>query len=421
MSVLGDSEFSIRLLSAFAAIISLAIFYQIGRRLAGRKLAAASILLLATSPFFIDHAQEARPYSLVVLFTVGSFYGFLLFQNKPGWRAAVLYIGSSLLLIYTHYHGLAVIAAQIFLWLVHWLTQIPAGRRWQAFRRWIMVQGAILLLFAPWAVNLLPQLQHVSSEAWRVPPTLLTVYSAFAEYTWSQPVLWIMLYVVVLLTWVLVRPILIRNRPIGAWLDSNKAFPFTWALTVAAVWLIGPHLIAIVVSYLVAPVYLPRYTIAALPALYLLLVLGVYRLFSKWLQFALIALVVALQALSLYTYYVGTTRDQWRAAAAQVEQAACPGDLVVFYMDYGHWGYEYYARRTDLKVTSFSSIDIDNPINIQQKLGNLNRFWLIEYQAENPEAVTSALEALGFSLSSTTDYFHITVDLFESGQPTTCP
>ncbi len=421
MSVLGDSEFSIRLLSALAAIISLAIFYQIGRRLVGWQLAAASILSLATSPFFIDHAQEARPYSFVVLFTAASFFGFLLFQNKPSWRAALLYIGSSLFLIYTHYHGLAVLAAQNFLWLMYWIARVQPGSRWLALRRWLVVQSAILLAFALWAVNLPLQLQHVSSEVWRVPPTLLTVYAAFVEYTWSQPVLGVMLYVMVLLAWVLVRPALIRTRPVNVWLGSKATFPFAWSLTVVAIWLIAPHLIAIVVSYVVTPVYLPRYTIAALPALYLLFGLGVYRLFGNWLRYALIALVVALQGVSLYTYYAGVTRDQWREVVAQVESSACPGDAVIFYMYYGRLGYGYYAHRTDLRLESFSTTEVGDPENVQQKLRDTNRFWLIEYQAENPEAVTSAVEASGFALSEATHYFHITVDLFESGQPTTCP
>lgn len=421
VSVLGDSEFSIRLLSALAAIISLAVFYQIGRRLVGWQLAAVLILLLATSPFYIDHAQEARPYSFVVLFTAASFYGFLLFQTKPSWRAALLYIGSSLFLIYTHYHGLAVIVSQNFLWLVHWLTRLPASARWQALRRWLLIQGVVILAFIPWAINMRPQLQHVSSEVWRVLPTLLTVYAAFVEYTWSQPVLGVMLYVVVLVAWVLVRPLLIRNRPGNVWLGSKATFPFAWSLTVVAIWLIAPHLIAVIGSYVISPVYLPRYTIAALPALYLLFGLGVYRLFGPGLRYALIAVVVALQGVSLVTYYTGVTRDQWREVVAQVESAACPGDVVIFYMYYGRLGYGYYAHRTDLRLESFSTTDVGDPENVRQKLRDTNRFWLIEYQAENPEAVTSALEAAGFALSETTRYFHITVDLFESGQPTTCP
>lgn len=421
MSVFGDSEFSIRLMSALAAIISLAVFYQLGRRLVGWQLGAATVLLLASSPFFVDHAQEARPYSLVVLFTVSSFYGFLLYQNKPDWRATTLSVGSSLLLIYTHYHGLAVIAAQNFLWLAHWLTQVQPGRRWQALGRWVLVQGVILLAYLPWAVNLVLQLQHVSAEAWRVPPTAITVYAAFVEYTWSQPVLWVMLYVIVLLTWMLLRPLVVRNRPVAGWAGLANTFPFGWALTVVAVWLTAPHLIAIIASYVLAPVYLPRYTIAALPALYLLFVLGVYRLFGSWLRFTLIGLLVILQGTSLYSYYAGTTRDQWREAAAQVEAAACAGDTVIFYQYYGQQGYNYYARRTDLKFQTFSATDIDSPINFRQKLGNLNRFWLIEYQADEAEAVTAAIIESGYILSDTMPYFHITVDLYTIGQPATCP
>jgi hypothetical protein len=191
-------------------------------------------------------------------------------------------------------------------------------------------------------------------------------------------------------------------------------------VTVAAFWLIAPHLIAVIVSYAIAPVYLPRYTIAALPALYLLFVLGVYRAFGAWLRFALIALVIVLQGSSLYTYYAGVTRDQWREVAAQVESAGCPKDRVFFYMDYGRLGYDYYARRTDLELDSFSPTDFSDPVTLRQKLQGLNRFWLIEYQAGNAETATSALKDLGFTLSDATHYFHLTVDLFETGQQAAC-
>jgi hypothetical protein len=264
------------------------------------------------------------------------------------------------------------------------------------------------------------QLGSVSTEPWRVLPTFVTVYATFVEYTWSQVVIGIVLYVMVLLGWTLIRPFVLKT---GVVRDNIASSP--GALAIVFAWLVFPHILPFAASYIVAPIYLARYTSAAVPAFYLLFALSVQRLFGGVVRAVVVMVVLALQGYGLFTYYTGITHDQWREVVKYVEETACPGDLVIFFASYGRTAYDYYSRRTDLTYQQISAPDRDGVVQNLQELPatllNTNRAWLIEYQVENAEPVTHILDGSGFRLTSASPYFHITVDLFEKESRTACP
>src|SRR5215468_10740695 len=60
--IAGDSEVSLRILSAFAAMLALPAFYHLGRILFNRQAGTFAMLLGALSPLQITYAQEVRNY-----------------------------------------------------------------------------------------------------------------------------------------------------------------------------------------------------------------------------------------------------------------------------------------------------------------------------------------------------------------------
>ena len=91
ISAFGTSDVAVRSLSALFGVITLPLIWLAGKRLGGRPLGWAALLLLATSPFAIRYDTETRMYSLVALLTV---LGFLaldrsLRQPRPGNLIAV--------------------------------------------------------------------------------------------------------------------------------------------------------------------------------------------------------------------------------------------------------------------------------------------------------------------------------------------
>ena len=66
-AVFGTSATAVRALSAGIGVLTLPLAWHVARRLAGRRVAVALVVLLATSPFLIRYSSETRMYALLVL------------------------------------------------------------------------------------------------------------------------------------------------------------------------------------------------------------------------------------------------------------------------------------------------------------------------------------------------------------------
>ena len=67
---LGDSEFVLRLPSAFASILCVPLVYVVARRMLGWQTGLLAAALMACSPYAVYYAQEARMYGLVLMFSM---------------------------------------------------------------------------------------------------------------------------------------------------------------------------------------------------------------------------------------------------------------------------------------------------------------------------------------------------------------
>src|SRR4051812_30724217 len=73
MQVFGTGDVAVRSLSGVASLASLPLAYLAGRRLGGRRVAFAALVVMATSPFAIHYATETRMYALVALLSLVGF------------------------------------------------------------------------------------------------------------------------------------------------------------------------------------------------------------------------------------------------------------------------------------------------------------------------------------------------------------
>ena len=68
-SIMGDSEFSLRLLSVLPGVVALFFMYAAVSNIYGSRHAFWSTTYLTVSAFWICYSQEVRPYSLPVSYT----------------------------------------------------------------------------------------------------------------------------------------------------------------------------------------------------------------------------------------------------------------------------------------------------------------------------------------------------------------
>jgi hypothetical protein len=118
-----------------------------------------------------------------------------------------------------------------------------------------------------------------------------------------------------------------------------------WAPAVVLAWAVVPFVLALVESFVGQSIYLPRNLLMSLPAVALLLALGlVGRRVPALLGVGAVAALIVLRALQLAPSY-GVSPEDWRSATAYVVAHSQPSDCLVFYPQDGRMGFRYYLDR----------------------------------------------------------------------------
>jgi len=109
----GESEAAVRSLSACAAACAVPALYGLGRRLFGERTGVTAALLLALNPLFVQHAQNARSYGLLVALTLSSFL-FVEARRHPSSPSGGGYAATTgALAIYAHYVAAYVVLVHV--------------------------------------------------------------------------------------------------------------------------------------------------------------------------------------------------------------------------------------------------------------------------------------------------------------------
>lgn len=151
----GYSETALRLPSVIAGVLSIPLIYLITKDLSRSKpLALFASFLFAIDPTLVGYSQEVRPYIFVVLFSLLSFYLFLLYLRnvKSVFYIVILGIINGILIL-THYTAGIICAVQLVMACVYFIHNKTFSRKKVAE---LIVYIIIVLLF------LLPLVNHLN-------------------------------------------------------------------------------------------------------------------------------------------------------------------------------------------------------------------------------------------------------------------
>src|SRR5260221_4462993 len=181
MRVFGDSDVAIRSLSGVISAGSLPLMWMAARRAAGRGAEWVGVVLLASSPFAIRYATEARMYALVVLLVLVGYLRLTkaLERAHPTAGDVVALAVISRLLLLTHY------------WSLYLLMALGAGLGYQlafgrrdrrdTYLRVLVATAAGGLLFVPWLPAFAYQLKHTGTP-WADPASFSAMVNAVSEF-----------------------------------------------------------------------------------------------------------------------------------------------------------------------------------------------------------------------------------------------
>jgi hypothetical protein len=350
----GHSEGFIRGLSVLFSVATVPPIFFLGARLFGRRAGLLAALLLAINAYHIRYAQEARGYAMVVFFAVLATW--LLARNlqDPSSAHWGIYAALCALATYSHFFGALLVPAHAISLLSWRRDEIP----WRKFVGSLLAYGAMIFPIAIYVV-----LQAGTTPISWVPPlqpdSLLILGVDFSG-----------VYGRTLLTLdVLAIGIAALRADQGR--RSVEHTSDAWGYSLLFSWLVAPVVMVVTVS-LVKPIFVPRYLSLCLPALLLLVSVGITRLrpaVLSWGLFVAISLCSLQADIRYYQYDFEMRRQDWRAVTSYVFDHAQPGDSIFFYHSGGEAPFAYYSW-------------IKNSASLTPK--TLNEHWLKTGNSQDP-------------------------------------
>lgn len=328
-TIIGNSEFTIRLSSIIPSVLSVLILYLLGKKLFDEKTALLSSCLLAIGQFHIRYAQFLRMYSLLVLLSLLSTYFYwIIITEKPRLRTKIFYILASTALIYTHYYGFLILIFQgIFL-----IIDNKARKR---IIPHLILFAIIILLFLPWAPIIKDQLftKTELENTFTEEPLKLTLTGISSHNIFVQGGMFIYQYLIGYLKAALNVPfILITLTSISLIIlaahqlirKRNRQILF---LTISLFGSIG---IILLIQYFRLITVMPysRYLILVSPFLLLLISFGIST-YKKTIGYGLAGLWIVLNLITLIGYYsTDYQRENWKTIPNHLSYDCSTSDCV---------------------------------------------------------------------------------------------
>ena len=177
IQVFGTTEVALRSLSVVAAGATIAPLYAVGRRLVGRRAASASVLLFATSPFYLTYARDVRTYALATFLVVVASWAFLRVVESGIRRDWILYAILAAASVYVHWFAVLVVIA-------HYASLVSLDRRRVRWRQVGIGAEWLAVLICP--IGIVVLFGSNSGIGWIAPLNLGELKSTASTFTGTR-------------------------------------------------------------------------------------------------------------------------------------------------------------------------------------------------------------------------------------------
>ncbi|HWZ20369.1 MAG TPA: glycosyltransferase family 39 protein [Ktedonobacteraceae bacterium] len=337
---LHPTEFVVRFPSAIFAALSSVMVFLLGRRFLGTTAGLVGAGLYILNNLQLTYAQQTRAYSLQLLLICIAWYALftLVSQHSHHKRWWICYIAVTTLAIYSHLFTLVILLAQLtafvgllilpFTWRTSARKQLPA---------FIVSLVSIGLLSVPMLLVSL----HGPKTGWLPVPHLQDLYNLFVVISANSKMYMLVLFgfcalgiLVSALVYLPQGKQLLEQFALYKSGDDKRNAVLQQYLPVAFAllcWVVVPVVFSYVISQGSMRLFSTRYLVTILPALFLLVGLGVASLRWRVVQVGL-ALTLFLIALHYVpAYYKGAQIEDWNSTVHWLQHRYQPGDGLVCY------------------------------------------------------------------------------------------
>ncbi len=322
IELFGSGDVAVRAFSGIWSIAALGVMGTVARRRFGPRVALVAVVLLATSPYALRYATEARMYSMVVvLVLLGWWAGTAALERPSRWRLAGVAAATAALLL-THY------------WSFYLLVTVGVlliGAAWRRpSRSPVLVLGAMAvggLAFLPWLPSFLYQAAHTGTP-WGRPErpagVLVTGLTDFGGGPYGEAQL--LGFTLMALALLALGGRTIDRHRIELDLRTRPVVRRE-ALVIA-----GTLAVSVAAGYAANSAFASRYLAVVFPLFVLMAAVGTLVIGRSQTQVALV-LVLALLGLGCGVKALATERTQAGQITDVVNAAVQPGDVVAFCPD----------------------------------------------------------------------------------------
>jgi 4-amino-4-deoxy-L-arabinose transferase-like glycosyltransferase len=371
MLMFGNNEVILRFVPALLGVLSIPVFYLVGKEFLDRNTGILAAAACAVSPFLIYYSQEARAYSMMLFFVALATF-FFLKAMKSGNRIQWIWFGVfSALAFWTHFYAFVMIAALVLYALIVWAPKI----RKEFNNLKLLVLGVIVFVILCLPLILVTIglfIKRTASaptfgiQGMTIIPETLRQISGFNEL--------VMILFVVLFAIGIVQAFLIeRNK--GIFLLVITALTFA---------------ISFVLSFKM-PMQ-PRYLIFLSLVFFIGIAISYRTVYSLWgnkaVIYGFIAMfcIVGCAALAASGYYTGYSKDDWRGFSQALAERTSPGDIVVTVPDYMSLPLNYYYSSIKDNTHEYGATTSGDLENVYRERGNNTVFFIVtqDISAANP-------------------------------------
>lgn len=325
----GLGDFAVRVPSIVFGILLIPLIYLLGKEAYDRRTGAVASIIVSVAPFVVWYSQEARMYSMLMVFGVLALWAQIRIFHRGGWYPWVLYTVASAAMICTQYFGIWQLLTQQLIFVgaiaVRWRRHQRPGA---LLRPWLCSAQLLIVVLIPLGLMMKGQFSNVqdTGQAFGGAASAgLSVYSVIANFG----------YAVVGFHSTAVMSHVVSLWPLGMLaalvLLGRHCKPVTYLLVAIVV---VPVAAMFVLGDLVASLADVRYLSTIVPVLLLLIARAITSLaITKRALTVVIVVVVAVMAVALFNQQFSSSnprRYNFREALHRVDSQAHAGDIILY-------------------------------------------------------------------------------------------
>jgi uncharacterized membrane protein len=382
--LLPYNAFNGRLFAALVGVLGVIAMFFLGKEVHGKSTGLAASGLTCINWFHIYFSQELRFYTLVFLLTVLSFLFFIRCYKKVNLTDYFFYCISSIVLLYTHYYAIVVLVSQLIIFLV---LVVFLKRGEKKFIILSLLSGILIALaFIPWLPVVFSD--NATASFWISRPDVFFFFMYLYVYFGKDPYACIL---VLILSALFIRYTIILYKKDHRQEDTSKGI-----VMILILWPFLSYFIPYLYSVIAMPMLHERYTIIALPALFIIFSIG-WSLLSNHTMRTIVAVTIIISTsvnfIFFNKYYTKITKMQFREVVADV--IGQNSNNIDMYSD-GAWYFNYYfdAFGSEKKVIHSGEVDFKESLTGKDSVWVLRSNALEGVDAENNQYLQNHFEAV---------------------------